>query len=71
MDFNLTEFSFASNGDLKENIYQQNLFLTELKFNEWTSTLILFVIVTINNKDQNYTHENVYLLIHWSGNEVF
>lgn len=71
MDFNLTEFSFASNGDLKENIYLQNLFLTELKFTEWTSTLILFVIVTINNKDQNYTHENVYLLIHWSGNEVF
>ena len=70
MDFNLTEFSFASNGDLKENIYLQNLFLTELKFTEWTSTLILFVIVTINNKDQNYTHENVYLLIHWSGNEV-
>ena len=71
MDFNLTEFSFASNGDLKENIYLQNLFLTELKFTEWTSTLILFVIVTINNKDQNYTHENIYLLIHWSGNEVF
>ena len=71
MDFNLTEFSFASNGDLKENIYLQNLFLKELKFTEWTSTLILFVIVTINNKDQNYTHENVYLLIHWSGNEVF
>ena len=71
MDFNLTEFSFAANGDLKENIYLQNLFLTELKFTEWTSTLILFVIVTINNKDQNYTHENVYLLIHWSGNEVF
>ena len=71
MAFHFTESSFASTEDWKENICQQNLSLAELKFTEWTSALIVFIILIIDDKGQNYTHGYIYYSSTGVGIECF